>query len=99
MNNFAPKTRLGIWSVGLNALFIIVIASSIFLVEILGVLSYDDRWWDVTVPIVALATITALIVGIRAIRNKEYATSVYISVALSICAVLFLLLHSLFIND
>ena len=98
--DFMPKTRLGTWSVGLNAFFLIVIFISVFLVKILGVLSFDDHWWDVTVPILAIATITAFIVGIIAIgKNKESSILVYGSVIIGLFAILFIPLHSLFIND
>ncbi len=94
-----PKTRLGKWSVWLNAFFLIVIAVSIVLVNVLGLLSYGDHWWDVTVPILALITITAFILGIIAIIKKERSALVYISVAIGLLAILFIPLHSLFIND
>jgi hypothetical protein len=98
--NFMPKTRLGKWSVWLNAFFLIIIAASIILVNVLGILSYDDHWWDVTVPLVFLASITAFILGLIAIRkNKERSVLVYISVIIGLLAILFILLHSLFIND
>jgi fluoride ion exporter CrcB/FEX len=99
-NNFMPKTRLGKWSVWLNAFFVIVIIISVNLVSVLGVLSYDDHWWDVTVPILALTTITAFILGtIAIIKNKESSALVYISVTIGLLAILFIPLHSLFIND
>lgn len=97
--DFMPKTRLGKWSVRLNAFFVIVIIISITLVNVLGVLSYDGHWWDMTVPILALITITAFILGIIAIIKKERAVLVYISVIIGFLAILFIPLHSLFIND
>ena len=98
--DFMPKTRSGKWSVWLNAFFLIVITTSIFLVNVLGVLSYDDHWWDVTVPIVFSASIAAFILGIIAIRkNKERSILVYISVTIGFLVILFIPLHSLFIND
>lgn len=70
--NFMPKTTLGKWSVLLNTFFLIIIATSILLVNVFGVLSYNDHWWDITVPIVFSASIIAFILGIIAIRkNKE----------------------------
>ena len=66
-----PQTTLGTWSVVLNTFFLIIIVTSILLVNVLGILSYDDHWWDVTVPILALATITAFILGIMAIIKKN----------------------------
>jgi hypothetical protein len=97
--DFMPKTRLGKWSVWLNAFFVIVIIISITLVNVLGVLSFDDHWWDVTVPILALTTITAFILGMVAIIKKERSVLVYISVTIGLLAILFIPLHSLFIND
>jgi uncharacterized membrane protein YjjP (DUF1212 family) len=95
-----PKTNLGKWSVGLNAFFLVVIVASLFLVKTLGVLSYGDRWWDVAVPIIFLASIGGFISGIVAIRkNKESSVLVYASVAIGLLAILFIPLHSLFIND
>lgn len=95
-----PKTRSGRWSLYLNAFFLVVIIGSIILVKVLGLLSYDDHWWDVAVPIVFSATIVAFILGIIAIRkNKERSVLVYISVTIGLLAILFIPLHSLFIND
>jgi uncharacterized membrane protein len=98
--NFMPKTRSGKWSVWLNAFFLIIISTSIILVNVLGLLSYDDHWWDVTVPIVFSASIIAFILGIIAIRkNKERSVFVYIPVVIGLLTILFIFLHSLFIND
>ena len=94
-----PQTKLGKWSVWLNSFFLIVIATSIMLVNVFGLLSYGDHWWDVTVPILALATITAFILGIIAIIKKERSVLVYISVIIGLLAIIFIPLHSLFIND
>lgn len=94
-----PQTKFGKWSVWLNAFFLITITISIILVNVLGILSYDDHWWDVTVPILALATITAFILGIIATIKKERSVLVYISVIIGLLAILFIPLHSLFIND
>jgi hypothetical protein len=98
--DFMPKTRLGKWSVWLNAFFLIVIIISIISVNVLGLLSYNDHWWDVTVPLAFFASITAFILGIIDIRkNKEYSALVYISVIIGLLSILFVLFHSLFIND
>jgi hypothetical protein len=94
-----PETKLGKWSVGLNLFFLIVIIISITLVNGLGILSYDDHWWDVTVPIVFLASIFGFVLGIIAIRKKDHSVLVYSSVVVGLLAILFILLHSLFIND
>lgn len=95
-----PNTKTGKWSVGLNAFFLIVIAASIVLVKILEILSFDDHWWDVTVPVAFLMEMIAFFTGIRAVRkNKERSVLVYLSIFIGICTVLFVLLHSLFISD
>ena len=90
---------MGKWSVWFNAIFLIVIVVSIILVKVLGILSFDDRWWDITVNIF-LVSIAAFILGIMAIRkNKESSVFVRASVIIGLLAILFILLHSLFIND
>ncbi len=95
-----PQTKLGRWSVWLNACFLLMIGFSIILVNVLGVLSYNDHWWDVTVPITLLASIAAFILGIMAIiKNKERSVFVYVSVIIGLLVILFIPLHSLFIND
>ena len=95
-----PQTKFGKWSVWLNAFFLIIITISIILVNVLGILSYDDHWWDVTVPITFLASIVAFIFGIIAIiKNKERSFLVYASVIVGLLVILFIPLHSLFIND
>jgi hypothetical protein len=99
-NNITPKTILGKWSVGLNAFFLTVIIASVVLVKVLGILSFDNHWWDVTVPIVFLASIVALFTGIISVRkNKESSVLVYLSIFISICVILFIIFHSLFISD
>ena len=94
-----PQTKFGKWSVWLNVFFLITIGISIILVNVLGVLSYNDHWWDVTVPITFLASIIAFILGIIAIIKKERSVLVYMSVIIGLLAILFIPLHSLFIND
>lgn len=95
-----PKARLGQWSAGLNVLFLIIIAVSLVLVLVLKKLSFDNRWWDVTVPVAFLIEMIALITGILAVRkNKEHSVLVYFPIFMGIATILFALLHSLFIND
>lgn len=95
-----PKTKLGKWSVGLNTFFLIVTAASIVSVKILKILSFDDHWWDVTVAVAFPASIVALITGILAVKKyEERSVLVYLSIFVGVCTVLFILLHSLFIND
>ena len=94
-----PQTKLGKWSVQLNAFFLIIITISIILVNVLGILSFDDHWWDATVPIIFFASIAAFILGIIATIKKERSVLVYISVIIGLLAILFIFTHSLFIND
>jgi hypothetical protein len=95
-----PKTILGKWSVGLNAFFLTAITSSLVLVEILRVLSFNDHWWDVTVAVSFPASIIALITGILAVKKyKERSVLVYLSILIGLCLVLFIIFHSLFIAD
>ncbi|HLM84254.1 MAG TPA: hypothetical protein VK254_03545 [Candidatus Bathyarchaeia archaeon] len=95
-----PQTKSGRWSVSLNAFFLTTIGASIILVNVLGALSYDDHWWDATVPIVFLATVVAFALGIIAvIKNKERSVFVFASVIVGLLAILFIFLHSLFIKD
>ncbi len=72
---------------------------SVILVKVLGILSFDDHWWDVTVPVVFLASIVGFVLGIIAVRKKDHSVLVYSSVVVGLLAVLFIPLHSLFIND
>ena len=96
---FLPKTGIGKWSVILNVIFLLVIGISIVLVKVLGVLSFDDHWWDVTV-LIFIASIASFFMGIRAFtKHKDKALSVMLSILIGLASILFLLLHSLFIND
>jgi len=92
--------RLGRWSVALNTVFLVAIAASIVIVKVLGLLSFGDHWWDVTVAIIFPASIIALIIGIIAARkHHDRSVMVRVSICVSCCTVLFVLLHSLFISD
>ena len=98
--DFAPKTILGKWSVGLNAFFLTAVIISILLVKGFKILNFDDHWWDVTVPVSFLIEMTAFITGIIALRKyKDKSVLVYLSIIIGLLAILFILLHSLFIND
>ena len=97
--DFIPKTCSGKWSVGLTTFFLMVIFISIMFVKVFRILSFNDHWWDVTVPILALTTIVALILGVMAVIKKERSFLVYISITIGMLAVLFIPLHSLFIHD
>ncbi|MFH1207122.1 MAG: hypothetical protein V1668_00770 [Patescibacteria group bacterium] len=93
-------SKIGKWSVGLNILFLIIIAVSLALVLVLKTLSFDDTWWDITVPIAFLIVLVAFITAIVAVtKNKDRSVWVYASIVIGVCAILFGLLHSLFIKD
>ena len=94
-----PKTKLGKWSVRLNIIFLIVIAISIILVLVFKILNFNDHWWDVTVPVAFLIEMNAFILGIIAIKKKDNSVLVYSSVIIGLLTILFIPLHSLFIND
>ena len=96
----APTSIPGKISLWLNVIFIIVVAVSLILVLVLRLLSFDDRWWDVTVAVLAFSTLIAFISGLVAtIKNKDRSLLPILSVAVSVLAILFALLHSLFISD
>ena len=95
-----PKTRLGKWSVWLNAFFLVTITTSCVFVLLLKILNFDDHWWDVTVAVAFPASIVALITGVLAVRKyEERSILVKVSIFIGILTILFILLHSLFIND
>lgn len=99
MNKIA-KTKLGQLSVGLNAFFLLAMIIGVLLAKILKILSFGDHWWDVTVAIIFPASIIALITGIIAIKfKKDKSVLVYVSIFVGVCTVLFILTHSLYIND
>ena len=95
-----PETQLGKWSVGLTMFFVLLIA--VFLVLMLfGIVTFDvGHWWDVTVGIAFPAEIIAFLLAVMAVKKKKDQTVlVYVSIFIGICVILFILLHSLFIND
>jgi len=95
-----PKTKLGKWSVGLQGFFLTAIVISIFLVKIIKVLNFGDRWWDVSVAIIFPASIVAFITGVFARRkNKDDSIAVLLSIFLGLGVILFIIFHSLFISD
>ncbi len=97
---YIPRTQTGKWSVGLNGVFVFAISASLVFVLVMKLLSFDDTWWDVTVGVMALTSLTALVCGILAIRKGDGRSFFVIaSVVLSVCTVLFGLVHSLFISD
>ncbi len=93
-------SKLGKWSTGLNLVYLIIIAVSVVLVLVLKVLSFDNTWWDITVPIAALIMLVAFITGIVAVKKyKDRSVWVYASIITGIISILFIFLHSLFIQD
>ena len=58
-----PNTKIGNWSVGLNAFFLIITATSIGLVKILKVLYFNYHWWDVVVLFGAFMDVVVLYAG------------------------------------
>ena len=99
-SHFIPTSALGKWAVGLSVFFLGAVGVSCVLVLVLKVLNFNDHWWDATVAVSFPASIIALItVIIAVIKNKERSVLVYVSIFIGVCTVLFLLLHSLFIND
>lgn len=94
-----PTTKLGKWSAGLSIAFLAVVATAVILVKAANVLNFDDRWWDITVAILVPVEIIAFITGIIAMRKKDRSGLVILSVVTGACAILFALLHSLFISD
>lgn len=95
-----PKTKLGRWSVGLHCLFLTAIIVSVILVKVLGLLNFDDHWWDVSAAILFPASIVASILGIVArLRYQDSSVSVFLSILFGSSVILFILFHSLFISD
>lgn len=95
-----PKTILGKWSAGLNIFFLLAVIVSIVLVKVVNILKFGDRWWDVTVGVIAPIELIALIIGIAAvIKNKDRSGLVSLSIITGVAGILFVLLHSLFISD
>ncbi len=95
-----PKTLVGKWSAGLNLVFLVVVATSVVLVTVLRILHFEDRWWDITVGVLAPVELIAFITGMMAMQKyKDRSGMVYLSIFTGVVAILFAALHSLFIND
>jgi len=87
-----PETQLGKWSVGLTAVF--------FMFTLLSLVTFDEgHWWDLTVGVAVPIDIAAFFIGIMAIRKSDRSLLVFLSIFIGSCLILFLLSHSLFIND
>ncbi|MFH1235896.1 MAG: hypothetical protein V1685_03075 [Parcubacteria group bacterium] len=94
-----PTTKLGKWSAGLNIVFLVVVIIAVLLTQAFKLLNFGDRWWDITVAILVPVELIAFITGIIAMRKKDRSGLVVLSVVTGACAILFALLHSLFISD
>ena len=94
-----PKTKIGKWSVGLNFAFVLLISIFLILGLVLKVVSFDSHWWDATVGIAVPLILAAFVTGIIAIIKKDHSRLVYLSIFIGTCSILFVCLHSLFIND
>lgn len=97
---FLPKSSLGKCSAGLTAFFVLLI--TVFLTFMsFGMVTFDEgHQWDITVAVAAPTEIIAFILSILAVKKKkERSVSVYLSLIIGVCVILFILLHSLFIND
>lgn len=98
--NFLSASLAGKLSYWLSVLLLLSVATAVTLVLVLGILSFDDTWWDITVPILIVVTLVSLVSGLIALfKNKDRSGSVYFAVSVCVLAILFLLLHSLFISD
>jgi len=97
---FSPKTRIGKLSIGLTMLYLLLLIV-FFAFMLFGLVTFNEgHWWDLTVGIAVPLIISAFITGIIAVRkNKDRSVLVYLSIFIGSCVILFLLLHSLFIND
>ncbi|OGC45544.1 hypothetical protein A2V49_01105 [candidate division WWE3 bacterium RBG_19FT_COMBO_34_6] len=95
-----PQSKLGKWSVILHLFFLIIILTSIIFVNIFKILNYDDTWWDITAAIIFPTSLIAFILGVLAINiKKDSSRGVFLSVLLGLFVIIFILTHSLFIND
>lgn len=85
---------------GLNIFFLIGVISAVLLTPVFRVPDMDIvRWRDIEAAIIFPASVIAFILGIIAIKKKDYTVLVYSSVAIGLLTILFVLLHSLFISD
>lgn len=108
---FKPLSKPGKYSVCFQIIFLIALAVILFLVFGVKALSFDQAptfrflgensltWWDVTVPILGILSLFSFVTGITALAKKDRSISLILSVLAGICTILFVLLHSLFIND
>jgi drug/metabolite transporter (DMT)-like permease len=91
---------MGKLPVRLTILYLLLLAV-FFAFMLFGAVNFDKgHWRDWTVGISVILILSAFITGIMAfIKSKNRSVSLYISIFIISCSILFLLLHSLFIND
>lgn len=97
--SFTPKTTLGKWSAGLNVLFLLAVAVSVTLVKVLRLLSFDDRWWDITVLVFPASIIGAILGTVARVKYRDRSPAVSLSIVVGAGTFLFVIFHSLFISD
>lgn len=93
-----PENRLGKWAV-LLTLASVLLLLTFFLFMAIGMVNFDaGHWWDLTIGVAVPIELIAFILSIMALR-KERSVLTYCALVLGVIAILFLLTHSLFIND
>lgn len=94
IGSVAPTTRMGQWAVGLVA------AALLLFLALVAVVPGDSAGAVVgTIGLVVLVVAAGLGLVIALSRRVERGVSVYAAAAVLATAVLFVLLHSLFISD
>jgi hypothetical protein len=97
-SNSLPKTKIGRLSFGILLCYLLLLAV-FFTLMLLGLVTFDyGHWWDWTVGISVLLMLASFVTGLIAVF-KDRSVWIYASLFINSCAILFLLLHSLFIND
>ncbi len=93
-----PENRFGKWAVGMTFACLLLL-TVFFLLMAVGLVDFDTgHWWDATVAIAAPLELLAFIFSMIAIR-KEKSVLTWFSLILGAVAVIFLLTHSLYIQD
>jgi len=93
---FVPQTKLGKWSICFHSFFLVAVFISITLVKLLGILHFEDKWWDVTVGIIFPVSFLAFIMGIIAINSKkDKSLLTLLSVLLGLLVILFVIFHQI----
>lgn len=93
-----PETRLGKLAVGMTLAYVILIVNFLLFMAN-GLVDFDNGdAWDITVVVAAPTALIAFIISVMAVR-KERTVMTMFSLTLGILVILFILTHSLFIND